>query len=81
MILSHKSREYFKLLAAKVSQAMAQHSSRTPYFLDDDPVIANYEIIRQVWFDGAPIKKVCQSHDLSRSQYYEKEDHGFGKHF
>jgi hypothetical protein len=79
MILSHKSREYFKLLAAKVSQAMAQYSSRTPYFLDDDPVIANYEILRQVWFDGAPIKNVCQRHDLSRSQYYEKEDR-FVKH-
>ena len=79
MILSHKSREYFKLLAAKVSQAMAQYSSRTPYFLDDDPVIANYEILREVWFDGAPIKNVCQSHDLSRSQYYEKEDR-FVKH-
>jgi hypothetical protein len=79
MILSHKSREYFKLLAAKVSQAMAQYSSRTPYFLYDDPVISNYEIIRQVWFDGAPIKNVCQSHELSRSQYYEKEDR-FVKH-
>ncbi len=79
MILSHKSREYFKLLAAKVSQAMAQYSSHTPYFVDDDPVIANYEILREVWFDGAAIKNVCQRHDLSRSQYYEKEDR-FVKH-
>jgi len=79
MILSHKSREYFKLLAAKVSQAMARYSSRTPYFLDNDPVITNYEIIREVWFDGAPIKNVCQRHNLSRSQYYEKEDR-FVKH-
>jgi hypothetical protein len=79
MILSHKSREYFKFLAAKVSQAMAQYSSRTPYFVDDDPVIANYEILRKVWFDSVPIKSVCQSHGLSRSQYYEKEDR-FVKH-
>ena len=79
MILSHKSREYFKFLAAKVSQAMAQYSSRTPYFLDDDPVIKNYEIIREVWFDGKPIKNVCQRYNLSRSQYYEKEDR-FVKH-
>jgi len=79
MILSHKTREYFEFLAAKVSQAMAQYSSRTPYFLDDDPVIGNYEIIREVWFDGAPIKNVCQRHALSRSQYYEKEDR-FVKH-
>jgi len=79
MILSHKSRAYFKLLAAKVSQAMAQYCSRTPYFVDDDPVIANYEIIREVWFDAAPIKDVCQRYDLSRSLYYEKEDR-FVKH-
>jgi hypothetical protein len=58
---------------------MAQYSSRTPYFLDDDPVIANYEILREVWFGGAPIKTVCRRHDLSRSQYYEKEDR-FVKH-
>ena len=36
---------------------MAQYSSRTPYFLDDDAVIANYEILREVWFDRVPIKK------------------------
>jgi hypothetical protein len=47
--------------------------------VDDDPVIANYEILRKVWFDSVPIKSVCQSHGLSRSQYYEKEDR-FVKH-
>lgn len=53
---------------------MAQHARRTPYFLDDDPVIRNYEIIREVWLNGTPIQKVCQKHKISRSQYYEKED-------
>ena len=57
---------------------MARHASRTPYFLDDEPVIKNYEIIRQVWFNDVAIKKVCQEHKISRSQYYEKED-GFVK--
>ena len=66
-------------MAAKVSQAMAQYSSRSPYFVDDEPIIANYEILRQVWFDSVPIKSVCQRHGLSRSQYYEKEDR-FVKH-
>jgi hypothetical protein len=74
MILSHKSREYFKFLQAKVSQAMARQGSHTPYFLDDDPVIKNYEIIREVWFDGTSIQHTCQRHNLSRSQYYEKEN-------
>ncbi|MCK4390893.1 MAG: transposase, partial [Desulfobacterales bacterium] len=79
MILSQKSRDYFKSLQAKVSQAMTRYASRIPYFLDDDPVIKNYEIIRQVWFNDVGIKKVCQEHKISRSQYYEKEN-GFVKH-
>ena len=62
------------MLQAKVSQAMARHASRTPYFLDDDPIIRNYEIIREVWFNNAAIKNVCQEYNLSRSQYYETED-------
>jgi len=53
---------------------MAQITRRTPYFLDNDPVIINYEVIREVWFNRSPIKTVCQRHGLSRSQYYEKED-------
>jgi transposase len=79
MILSQKNRDYFKFLQAKVSQAMAHHSSHTPYLLDDDPVIKNYEIIHEVWFDDLPIKEVCKKHNISRSQYYEKEDR-FVKH-
>jgi hypothetical protein len=74
MILPHKCREYFKFVAAKVSLAMAQYSSSAPYFLDDNPVIANYEILREVWFDSVPIKNAGQSHNLSRSQYYEREE-------
>lgn len=52
---------------------MARQGSRTPYFLDNDPVIRNYEIIREVWLGGIAIKKVYQEHKISRSQYYEKE--------
>ncbi|PIP05204.1 MAG: hypothetical protein COX52_13245, partial [Syntrophobacterales bacterium CG23_combo_of_CG06-09_8_20_14_all_48_27] len=74
MILSRNSRSYFELLQAKVSQAMAHHGRDTPYFIDDDPVVANYEAIREVWLDSSPIKTVCQRHRFSRSQYYEKED-------
>ena len=73
MILPHQTREYFKFLQAKVSQAMARYYNRTPYLLDDDPVIGNYEIIRQVWFEGTSIKDACRNHKLSRTQYYEKE--------
>ena len=55
-------------------QAMTQFSSRTPYFLEQDPFIRNYEIIRNVWSDGATIKDACLRYDFSRSQYYEKEE-------
>ena len=53
---------------------MARYARHTPYFLDDDPVITNYEVIREVWLDGSPIKTACHRRGLSRSQYYEKED-------
>lgn len=53
---------------------MAKSGSRTPYFLEDDPVISSYELIREVWSAGIPIKTACQRHGYSRSQYYEKED-------
>ena len=66
-------------MQAKVSQAMAKFSMSTPYLVEDDTVITNYEIIREVWFGGVPIKNVCKRHNLSRSQYYEKEE-GFVKH-
>jgi len=79
MILSNNTRSYFELLQSKVSQAMAQYGRRTPYLLDDDPVITNYEVIRDVWFERLSIKRVCQRHGLSRSQYYEKEGR-FVKH-
>lgn len=75
MILSPKSRNYFKFLQAKVAQGMARHDSRTPYLLADDPIIRNYEIIHKVWSEGVGINKVCLENKISRSQYYEKEDH------
>ena len=62
------------MLQSKVSQAMAKFDRRTPYWLEDDPVIANYELIRDVWFDSCAIKRACLRHDVSRSQYYEKEN-------
>lgn len=73
MVLSHKSKESFKLMQAKVAQAMARYSNTTPYLVDGDPVIRNYEIIRDVWLEDQPIKRVCRLYGLSRSQYYEKE--------
>ena len=79
MILSNKNKEYFKYLQAKVSQPMARFSTNRPYLVEDDPVITNYEIIREVWFEGIPIKDVCQRYTISRSQYYEREE-SFVKH-
>jgi ACT domain-containing protein len=81
MILTPNARSYFELLQAKVAQAMGRHGSHTPYYLEDDPVITNYEIIREVWADHSSIKEVCEKYHISRSQYYDKEDdfvnHGF----
>ncbi len=74
MILSNKQRDYFKSLQSKVTQGMAQHKSRIPYYLDKDHVIRNYEVIREVWWGGASIQSACTKHKLSRSQFYEKED-------
>lgn len=53
---------------------MAQHNSHTPYFVNDDPFIKNYEIIREVWFSASPIKGICKKYDISRTQFYEKEN-------
>jgi hypothetical protein len=74
MILTANTRAYFQKLQAKVSKAMAQFNSSTPYYVEEDPVIANYEMIRDAWFQRESIKTVCQKHKLSRSQYYEKEE-------
>ena len=53
---------------------MASYHSATPYFIEDDPVISHYEILRKVWLGSVPIKQVCLEHNLSRSSYYEIED-------
>lgn len=53
---------------------MATFSSATPYFIEDDPIINRYEILRKVWFTPVPIKQVCLEHSISRSTYYEIED-------
>ena len=74
MILSPAAIQYFKLLSSKVTRAMASYHSATPYFIEDDPLISHYEILRMVWLGSVPIKQVCLEHNLSRSSYYEIED-------
>ena len=61
-------------MQAKVAQAMAGQGSRTPYFLEDDPIIRSYEILREVWAGGVSIKEVCQKYSIARSWYYENEE-------
>ena len=53
---------------------MASYHSATPYFIEDDPVINRYEILRKVWLTSIPIKQACLEHQISRSTYYEIED-------
>lgn len=79
MILSLKARQYFQMLQSKVTQGLAKSITGRPYFLEDDPVIRNYEMIRMVWRDGGSIKKACSNFSLSRTQFYEKENQ-FIKH-
>ena len=73
MILARKSMEYFKMLEAKVSRGMVRHSCQTPYWIDDDPVIRNYEMLRKAWIKGFPVEDICKEFGISRSRYYEKE--------
>ncbi|MDP6736601.1 MAG: transposase [Nitrospinaceae bacterium] len=74
MILSPAAIKYFKLLSSKVTSAMASHQCATPYFIETDPVIRHYEVLRKVWFGSVPIKQACTEHGLPRSSYYEIED-------
>lgn len=53
---------------------MASYQAGTPYFIEDDPVITRYEVLRKVWLGSAAVKQVCLEYDLSRSSYYEIEN-------
>ena len=74
MILTKSTIEYFKGLQSRVTQAMAKSVSTQPYAVKGDPVIQNYEILREVWLKRAPIKAICRRRDFAWSQYYEMED-------
>ncbi|MEA3225654.1 MAG: transposase [Planctomycetota bacterium] len=74
MILSPDAVKYFKLLSSKVTSAMASYQCATPYFIETDPVIKHYEVLRKVWVGSVPIKQACIEHELPRSSYYEIED-------
>ena len=54
---------------------MASYHCTTPYFIETDPVIRHYEVLRKVWVSSVPIKQACTEHNLPRSSYYEIEDH------
>ena len=74
MILTKSTIEYFKGMQSRVTQAMAKSVSTQPYAVKGDPVIQNYEILREVWLKRAPIKAICRRRDFAWSQYYEMED-------
>ena len=64
MILSLKARQYFQMLQSKVIQGLTKSITGRPYFLEDDPFMKNYEMIRMVWHDGVSIKKACSTFSL-----------------
>ncbi len=78
MILPAASIDYFRMLASKVTQALASSYSETPYLLEGDPVIDRYEALRDVWLDSVAVKHVCLEYHLSRSCYYDMEDRFIG---
>ena len=55
-------------MQSKVSQAMAQFGSTTPYFIKEDPIIRCYEMIREVWHDRISIQKVCEKYNLGQPE-------------
>ena len=73
MLFSPSAMEKFKSLQSKVLQGMAQFGVKTPYFIEGDPTLSNYERIRDVWWKSLSVKKACDLHRISRSAYYELE--------
>lgn len=73
MIISSNTTQYFRMIASKVTAAMAVHHASTPYYIEDDPIIRNYECIRDVWYHHLPIVKACSKYQIARSSYYELE--------
>ncbi len=56
-------------------QVEAWKMKRRPEFNYEESSVPEYQLPDPLkTIDGKPIKYVCQSYDLSRSQYYEKED-------
>jgi hypothetical protein len=74
MIFSRDTVKYFKSIGSMAIQGMAQKKAKTPYFLDDDLVISNYECIRDVWHDKSSITDACNRHSIPRSTYYMLEE-------
>ncbi|KPA15653.1 hypothetical protein MHK_004137 [Candidatus Magnetomorum sp. HK-1] len=73
MIISKKSKKYFKSLGSRVLQSMVKYQSKTPYFYKDDIFFNQYECLRSVWADNLSIKSACENFNISRSSFYETE--------
>jgi len=72
MILTNEAIEYFKTIAARVTQATID-GNKYPYFIEGEDFLHKYESIRMVWLEDASIKSVCDKFGISKSLYYECE--------
>ena len=73
MIFSAQTTKYYNSLNSRVIKGMALNHSKTPYFIKDEPIIRNYECLRDVWHSSLSISTACSKHNMSRSAYYQVE--------
>ena len=74
MILTKKQLQYFATLPATIAQALpSAPNPDVPFFLPDDPVVNNYELLRSVCFGGSSIQRARRLARCSRADYYRLE--------
>jgi hypothetical protein len=75
MLFTEKQLKYLAELPSTVAHALPEaRNADVPFFLNDDPVIDNYELLRAVWMEGKSIQAACQGAGCSRTEYYHLEE-------
>jgi hypothetical protein len=70
MIFHESSIAYFNAMKAKVSKGMVLSGQSSPYEVAEEPILREYECLREVWRGRVPVKRVCARYGVSRSAYY-----------
>ena len=74
MIFSQSAQQYFREMVSKVAAGAGEKFSKTPYWIENDLIINNYECIRAVWTRRSTISNACSQFSVARSSYYELEN-------